>query len=369
MSQSTKTSSSPTNPVKADTSFDPMEFVYLPTQAITVTHNEVQRRANNTSSLFTFVPEIDARLNPAMPGEVVTVLARAKQGKTTFMVALAKLWSKSMRERPVSGKPPLLIYATWETLVEQFITSFVAEDSGQTMAEISRGKLDSVRFDAALVKALGSNFCVFGRANPKPNSFMQGSGATLLDLYKAIKILQEDYDVQAVLIDFLQIIPDLDRMIHYDKMTAIVSDNMARICNIAINLGVPVWVASQAGREVDDKTTGIKFPEMKHAQWTSSVEQLSSKVIAIAKVSSDDRLPIGGEFDVKCRPLPTNSKERRQDTYEVNDKTFGVKLLAQRDGYCDTYDNWFLEMDWANATFKLQQSIGTKYENIDSVAY
>lgn len=364
MTQTTKPTTKP------DQTIDPLSFIYLPTTAARVARDEVVRRANNTSPLITNIPEIDARLNPAMPGEVVTVLARAKQGKTTFLVALAKMWASSLRERPVSGKPPLIVYATWETLVEEFVTSFIAEDSGQNMAEISRGNLDLARYDHALVQSLGKNFAVFGRSSQKRSAFAASSSPTLFDLHRAILHLQQEYDVQAVLIDYLQKIPDNDRLLHNDRMTAVVSDNMGRVCEIALSLSVPIWLAAQAGREVDDKTTGLKFPEMKHAQWTSRVEQDSSKVLGVARISTDDRLPIGEEFDVKGRPPASNRKVKPIDTYEVDENTFGIKLLAQRGGYCDTFDNWFVQMDWANATFKLQQPVARRYEEAkESVAY
>lgn len=323
---------------------DPNDFLFLPPRATTATVQEVENRANNPYKLIWGIPEIDARMIPAVKGDFISFLARQGMGKTTTMITLARNWAKQCRLMNPK-KPPLVVYCTWETTVEEFIAVATAGDSGQTLEAIGRGQADIRAIKNALVKMLGDNVAVVGRSATQ--SRMTGTGQammpTIADVGQVLLHLRKaDFDIAAVFFDYLQAAPGVKYDFDRDR-TSLVTESAFMIKDLAMNLGFVAGVGVQADRRVDNYE-GLKFPRPSDAQWASAIEQVTDKMFALTIPSK--YLSIGQSVELKGW------------RYSILPSTLGVSMAKQRFGPYGKDDIWLLDADFSTATFKPHPTLG-----------
>lgn len=318
-----------------------MSHVYLPPRAITASMQEFKRRAEARSVLSFGIDCIDQRMIPLLPGDVIGILGRPSMGKTYDMMYLARHHATMLRKQH-GNKAPLVMYATWETLVEEFVGVFGSPYTGVSLEQIGRGNADLMQIQDGLVKLLGTNFAVFGRSMTDDDATQNPS---LLNLAQSIKLLREEGRQVAVLyVDYLQRIPDFKGAMTMDNPTARVSENFEFIKNhVALGLKLPVVCGVQAKREVDNYG-GVKLPQLDDAQHTSVIEQTVDKLFSITLPSK--YMKLGIEFTVDGW------------RYTVQATTKVMRMLKQRFGPCDSSDTWVLEFDPINITLKPQPTLG-----------
>lgn len=216
---------------------------------------------------------LDRNITPMRPGEVTTVVARPGNGKTSFLIYMARRHAVEVANQ--SGK--CVVYATWEEPVESIEMSI---QSGQdyTAEQVAWGKVDvTVVRTNALHRAelplivLGKSL-VRDRNKRKPPMTVEKVRDTILAIYHEFKL-------EPVLIcgDYLQKIPVAKGK---DRMSE-VTEAMYAISELAMDVSCPVLLGAQATRDVDDQ--GLPIPTLSGAQWTSAIEQESFRMLGLLR--------------------------------------------------------------------------------------
>jgi len=315
------------------------DFIYPPARAVTVSVQEFNRRIKAQSPLLWGIPEIDSRIIPAIPGDLITILGRPGMGKTLVSIFLAKQFSESLTE-----KNEVIVYATWETMVEEFAGIFSGPVSKYSLEDIGRGTASIKTIEAALLSVLENKIVLFGRSMENRNN---PDMPNLYDLDQALLWLREEgISVKALIVDYLQLIPPIHKDIRIGDnggMVATVSENLRQLKWLGQKHGTPIWCDAQASREVDSYS-GLKFPRMHNGQWTSVIEQASDKVLS---------LTMPGKYIAEDADIDLNGY-----SYNINPMTLGIQLFKQRFGPVDAKDIWLTMLDPINLTITLQQPNG-----------
>jgi replicative DNA helicase len=321
------------------------DFLYMPSRAARVAAAEFERRRNAPGRITWGVQAMDDYLVPELPGDLVTVIGRPGHCKTSLLMAKARTAATGW----IKESGGCVVYATWETLVEEAVGVLAAPQSGFTLENIGRGDLTSLQMEAVVDAATGlmdSGIVFFGRSLESP----PGRIPTLDDLGDALYDLYErDMPPRLLLVDYLQRIPQGKGGRTDSEMVARVSNNLDRCKDLAIQYKVPCDLAVQARREVDDYTK-VKIPMMKDGMWTASIEQTSDKVLGITRPI----LYLQEGYEIKRQGL----------RYSVGDSTPVVKVLKQRWGRSG--DNLFvLEFDPVNCSISPQEADGEAIQEED----
>lgn len=311
------------------------KYIHLPPRAIAVSVTEYQRRMDRPQHLTWGIQEIDHRVVPYAPGDMITILGRPGMGKTSIMIYQLSRFGHIVNTVDMGIENPIFVYATWETMVEEFMAVFSASKSGYNLEDIGRGRADLGKIKHAMVSMMGASVAIFGRSMEDARARLPVP--TLSDYLDAIHMLQDEgYTVVGSFLDYLQRIPAEKQ---YDKRgddrSSRVSENIEEIKDIGMATGIWQVVGVQAKREVDDYG-GLKFPTMQDGQWTSSIEQTTDKSFSVT-------------MPAKYLELSTEIK-LRGFTYEVSDQTLGLKLLKQRFGGATEDDVWLIGFNAADVT-------------------
>lgn len=323
------------------------DYLYPLARAGKVSIEEYERRIQQKDALNWGIPEIDRRVVPAMPGDLISIVARPGHAKTTLSIFLALQFSKIIRE-----EKDIIVYATWETLVEEFVGILTAPESGFTIEDIARGNADILKIKRAIVKVLGNNIVIFGSSMENRDDFEDPS---LLDLDLAlVELRKQGFTIKGIVIDYIQAIPSLQKKIAGSESSrvSLVSENVFYAKRIARKHGCPTFIDVQARREVDEYGPP-KFPALHDCQWSSVVEQASDKVFGLtmpAKYWEDDQ----------------KGMEIKGWTYKVKETTLCLKMLKQRFGpSASAQDMWVLELDHAKLTVFPQKPQGKSQKPLD----
>ena len=271
--------------MKRDLDFS--NYLYAPDQAMFIARREIEHRADPRSIATWGIKTLDDYLIPMRPGELIAVMGRPGHGKTSFCVHLAL----HMADTLPKGQEDWTVFATWETRVEELVCLCAVEATGCTLGDIGRGMADPTEFaKACWTEETGyawKNILPFGRGAMSPEFV-----PSLRELDQALQNIKAKYNVQLVIVDYLQRIPEWGKLTGWGKdRVSIVSANLEILKRMALRHDVTIVVAVQAGRQVDD-IRGLKIPRIGDGQWTSVIEQTSDKVLALTKPG----LYMKGEF-------------------------------------------------------------------------
>lgn len=248
-------------------------YVYPPARAGKVAMQEYERRRLADVRLNWGVPVLDNYFLPMVRGDLVSIVGRPGNGKTSVLVHLARALSETLK----STDSGVVVYATWETMVEEFVAILSYPYTGYSMEQIGRGEVETERLEDGIAALMSSRIVIMG--NSMRDDQEKVSIPTLDTLEDALAELKERrYNVRAVLVDYLQRIPG-----HGNKdRSTLVSENLERLKDMAMGQKVPFVVGVQAKRDVDE-LRGIQMPGLNDGQWSSNIEQTSDKVIAISR--------------------------------------------------------------------------------------
>lgn len=326
-------------------------YVYPPARAAKVAIEEFERRNAGKDALDWGIAAMDKRIVPAVPGDLITILGRPGMGKTLTMIHLAKRFSGLLQ-----GEKDVVVYATWETLVEEFVGILSSSQSGYSLEDIARGRADLVQIKKALVSILGNGIVIFGQSMENRNNL---ETPTLLELDQALTYLREEgYNIRAVLIDYAQAIPGLGKRFSdtESSKTIAISENIVFCKTLGKKHGTPVFLGAQARRDVDDYG-GVKFPQMHDGQWTSTLEQASDKIFSITMPAKYMR--VGDEIKIRTKESSW--------IYRVGEMTFGIKMLKQRFGPVGSADTWILLFDPKNLVVTEHPVDGEEYDDDEDI--
>lgn len=316
---------------------DVERYLYQPSRAARVTLTEIERIHKQPYRLTWGIPSVDSYVTPMLGGDLVTVLGRPGMGKTTVLLHLAR---QAVQQLASVGDPGIVLYATWETLVEETVALFSsAAGKGIELSTIGRGEADLQEVERAVMSLVGEHLGIFGRSKTttRQNGKSQSTRVhNLEDLETALVYLRaQDKPVRLLLVDYLQRIPGLPGQDRQGRA----SENLERVKDIALVQDVPVAMAVQSRRDVDDYS-GLKMPNLSDGQWSSNVEQSSDKMLGVT------------------RPwvyAPAGQPIKSQDAgyeWQIHPETLVLKVIKQR--WAPAGDIFVLTIDFAGLTLNEQ---------------
>lgn len=255
-----------------------IEFAHSPARATTLALKAFKARQTAPFRLSWGVKTWDEYLIPMMAGDLTSLVARPGHAKTSILIHLSQLGSTACNALAAMGENNyMVVYATWETTVEEFVGLLTVRDSGQSLESIARGQADLIKVQDAAVAAIANNVWVFGRSERVKTR----TPFSLLALDSALSYLQEIEGMRPVIIllDYLQRIPALVRG---QEMQKRVMENTEFAKDLGMIHGCPTVMGVQAKRDVDLKS-GLKMPALDSAQWASTIEQTSDKVLGLSR--------------------------------------------------------------------------------------
>lgn len=252
---------------------------------------------------------LDNHLVPLHPGDLMAVVARPGHGKTSWMAYMTK---KVAREIVTAGQDDrVAVYVTWEQTVEE-IEAYFQSAGNYSSTDMAWGKvpIDDIRKTA--VKRGGLPIWTLGKS--KRHEGIRRPEMTMDYVYAAIEGMYEDYGKRPALLclDYVQIMP-MDRS---REKSSQVDEAIRQAKELAINVGLPVIIGVQAGRQVDNYKNQI--PVMADAQWSSSIEQVADKQIGIWR-------PIKSRDPSDSPMIKVGANE-----YANDEELFVIRLLKQR---------------------------------------
>lgn len=253
------------------------------------------------------VSAIDQHVIPMRPGNLVCVLGRPGHGKTSLMAYLANVEAKRIEQRGAKGEA--VIYVTWEQAAEE-LDAFFQSGGDYSISDVSWGRVD---LDTLMKKAVGrASIPIWIIGHGIGRAGQAAPRMTTEVILSAVESMEEDYGVRPTLalFDYMQLIPSKS----YRDRVQQVTEVPILVKELALRLGVPAVVGVQARREVDDRRD--KIPELRDAQWASSIEQTADKVFSLWRPAQTER--IGDIVRLGERQL------------EVNERLFILRMLKQR---------------------------------------
>lgn len=251
---------------------------------------------------------LDKHIIPLHPGDVMSVLARPGHGKSSFMAYLAKRTAQKVVERGEDSNK-CVIYFSWEQPIEEIEAFFQSGDSySSTDLAWGRVNLDAVKRQS--VKRASLPVWMGGKS--LANSSRNQPEMTIDRIYDGIRDMKHKHGYDPVLIcfDYLQIIPVAGARERAQE----VSEACYQAKQFAMSIGVPIVIGVQAKREVDNRSNPM--PTMADAQWSSALEQVSDKQIALFRPIK--AMDAGDKFEIGDKD------------YTVDEYLLVIKLLKQR---------------------------------------
>lgn len=252
---------------------------------------------------------LDKFILPLHPGDLMAVVARPGHGKSSFMAYMAKRTAENIAKRGETKE--VVVYVSWEQSVEE-IEAFFQSGRTYSSTDMAWGKVPMDKIKTGAVKRVNLPIWLFGES--KRHEGKKRPKMSIDYVYAAIESMQQDYGVRPVLmcLDYVQIMPTSPNA----NKTEQVDEAIRQAKELAIRMGLPIIIGVQASRKVDSYNNQI--PTMSDAQWSSSIEQVADKQIAVwrpIKSSDPDSAPtisVGGV------------------TYTNDEDLFVIRLLKQR---------------------------------------
>ena len=240
--------------------------IYRPEAITRLTLELIEERRKHKSVVVDLgLDKIDAVVNPLLPGELCVVLARTSNFKTGFMQYWARHVAKQLLG--LGDTTGIVYYATWEMSVEELGLYELSATSGVSSSDTWRGNItdeELARQREAATTRLSLPLFIVGHSLAYPSHI-----STVWELRDEIiaDAKPDGFKPAAVFLDYLQAITPAaggDRRLQ-DMANADASKHLAE------QLGCPVIVGVQAGRDLDKQTNMV--PNLGSSQETSRVEQ------------------------------------------------------------------------------------------------
>ena len=225
------------------------------------------------------IPAIDKVVIPQRPGELVCIIGRPGDGKSSLLAYRARREAKLIADDE-TRKNDVVVYVTWESSVEELVTFMVAGD-GMSVSDIAWGRADMDIVKRRSMQMSGMPLWFIGDGLSR--SIVSGDGRRIPRMtpdvvFSAIEAMKDDWGVNISLMcfDYLQLVPIEGG---YHSRVETVTEIPIRIKELAKRVGCQAFAAVQARREVDDRD--VKIAGARDAQWASSIEQTVDKGFSI----------------------------------------------------------------------------------------
>ena len=296
-------------------------LIHTPAEMITG-YVQWAERAQSDPGIPFGVKAIDDQMIPMKPGDLVSVLGRPGDGKTSILAYLAKQEAKRIKARGADGE--VVVYVTWEQSCEE-LTAFFMAGTEYSVSDVAWGRvnIDQVKRQAARgadmpIWVIGHGIYRAGEKTPRMTPDV---------VLAAIESMQDEFGVRPTLMlfDYLQLVPIPSASRRVDQVT----EAPIRIKEVALRVGAPAVVGVQAHRSVDDRN--VKLAEQNDAQWSSAIEQTSDKMFSLWRPARTEEM-LGNTIEME-------SGQR----YKVTPTLMLIRMIKQR--FAQGRQTWAMHFD------------------------
>lgn len=226
------------------------------------------------------IPALDKKVIPLRPGNLVGIIGRPGNGKTSLLCCLARQEAKRILARGAEATEAV-VYVTYESAVEELENFFQLDDTDEhqySASDVAWGRVDMDVLRKRSVSRVSMPIWLIGHGvHPSAKNATKPPRMYTETVLQAIEAMHQDFGVKPVLVlfDYLQLVP-VERAV--DRMQQ-VTEAPILLKEFALRARVPVVAGVQARREVDQREA--KIPEMEDCQWGSSIEQAMDKLFSI----------------------------------------------------------------------------------------
>jgi replicative DNA helicase len=254
-----------------------LQSVYTSSQAQSYTTELIEKRkAEQALVLRSGISTMDKFVQPWLPGEQIIILAQTSHGKTAMLQAMARNIVQQLERR--EDNKQVVVYASWETLVEELAVYDLAQATGISGTSLWYGSydvLDGTGIREAAMKLSARPMWYIGHSLKRRRA---GGGMTVKALSEALRVMESEYGVTpaAVFVDYIQIVTPEPGL--RDKRIEVMH-NIDALRDLGRDSGAPVVIGCQAGRHVSERVD--KLPEIGDGMESARLEQDADKVLAL----------------------------------------------------------------------------------------
>ena len=239
-----------------------LQSLYTANDAMGYTTELIEKRkAESALVLRSGIPTMDRFVQPWLPGEQIIILAQTSHGKTAMLQAMARNIVKQIEQREDSKQ--VVVYASWETLVEELAVYDLAQSTGLSGTSLWYGTYDAL--DGSAIREAGMKLATrplwyIGHSLKRRRG---GQGMTIKALSETFRAMELEYGVTpaVIFIDYMQLITPMDG--RQDRRLQVMA-NVDALRDLGRDTGAPVVIACQAGRHVSERQD--KLPEVGDGQ-------------------------------------------------------------------------------------------------------
>lgn len=228
---------------------------------------------------------LDVMLNGLQPKEMIVIAARPGRGKTALAMNMVDYIA-------VESKKPVGVFSL-EMSAEQLMLRMLCSRARVNPKRVQKGYMTESDFPAITVA---------GSKIAEAKIFIDDESAlTSSDIRGRARRWKAEHDIQALFIDYLQLIRSLSRRAQ-DNRTVEVSEASASLKALAKELGIPIVVLAQINRLIDHRGAGAR-PRLSDLRESGSIEQDADTVAFITQPwmdsdSDDERKQLIGEANL-----------------------------------------------------------------------
>ncbi len=219
------------------------------------------------TGLSTSLADLDRMINGLGSSNLVIVAGRPAMGKTAFAINVAEnAWFKN-------GKS--VGFFSLEMSSEQVLGRMIASLSNVEGEKISRGSLNGNEYQRVVgvceeIQKLNTSFVI----DDTP-------GLKITDLRARARRMKEAYDIDLLVIDYLQLISGSGQARSMESRQSEISEISRLLKTLARELNIPILCPSQLSRKVEERT-GHR-PVMSDLRESGSIEQDADVVMFLLR--------------------------------------------------------------------------------------
>jgi replicative DNA helicase len=238
------------------------DLIYTPSEVSDLTLTEIARRSSDKTPGVPFgLPNVDSKMVPLRPGELIVLLGRPSMYKS----GLAQWWARSIAEKQLATDDNrVVVYVTTEMAIEELGLYDLAVGARLDAGEIARGHIsdeDMLALEKAGVHRSALPLWLLGHSLSRRRKRLS---INMFSIEKSLYWVEDkmNFTARILFIDYLNLLDSVREPGHppaADRRLAI-SDIVKCAKDMALNLGCPVVLLAQANRRVDEKDW--KMPDM-----------------------------------------------------------------------------------------------------------
>lgn len=247
---------------------------------------------------------------------LIILAARPGMGKTAFVLSMA-------RNMAVDQRIPIAFFSL-EMSAADLIMRLVSAETGIKNEKLKRADLTNAEF-ADLVERISS-------LTDAPLIIDDTPGLSVFELRAKCRRLKQQYDIQCVVIDYLQLMSGgKETKGNREQEISTISRSLKTLSK---ELNIPVIALSQLNRSVESRSTTSKRPQLSDLRESGAIEQDADMVLFIYRpeyyrIPFEDGSPAEGLADLVI------AKHRNGGLSDIR-----LRFIAEQAKFCDKEDDF-----------------------------